>query len=293
MCLNPNYAIYFKNKDPKKPGKMKFLPIRPETNYRLLKEKYQDNLISLPCGQCEECRKDYATQWAIRCALEASKYEHNWFITLTYDNHHYRDLNKEDIQEFFYKLDGKKHTKRNYKYWLAGEYGNLSKRAHYHLILFNYDIKATPLAKSQLGNTIWKSDLISKAWGKGYVEIQEAGDNAMAYCAKYATKTAKEVGFKPMMSKGLGLSELERNRAFINKYGYIQGQAGKKYKIPRYYFKKFFDKGAQKLKEKQIAKGKRKTAENARYNHLEIALLNKAKELSQVKGRRAKVWSKK
>lgn len=290
MCTRPNYAIYFKNKDPKKPGYMKFLPIRMETNYRQLKEKYQNNLISLPCGQCEECRKDYATQWAIRSALEASKYEKNWFITLTYDNVHYRDLNKDDIQEFFFNLDGRrKDKKRNYKYWLAGEYGPLTKRAHYHMILFNYDIQARPIAKTPTGNTIFESELINKAWGKGYVAIEEAGDNAMAYCAKYATKTALDVGFRPMMSKGLGLSVLEENRAFINKYGYIQGQAGKKYKIPRYYFKKFFDNGALQRKEKQIKKGQRKTAERARYNNLEISLIQTEKELNEQRGRRSKV----
>lgn len=287
MCLCPNYAIYIPNKDPNVAGYLKFINIRLENNFRNLKEKYQDNLISLPCGCCEECRRDYATQWAVRCALEASKYEHNWFITLTYDNAHYRDLNKEDIQQFFENLSG--HKKREYKYWLAGEYGPTTKRAHYHMILMNYDIKAKPIARNAMGNTIFESEIISKAWGKGYVEIQEAGTNAMAYCAKYATKNAKDVDFRPMMSKGIGLSELENKQDFINKYGYIQGKNGKKYKIPRYYFKKIQTEAARSLKEKQIEKAKARTARNARYNHLELYLDEQATYINKTKGRRAKV----
>lgn len=46
--------------------------------------KYQ----RIPCGKCIGCRLDYSKNWATRCVLEASQWEHNWFITLTYDEDH-------------------------------------------------------------------------------------------------------------------------------------------------------------------------------------------------------------
>lgn len=287
MCTSPNYAIYIKKKSGETPY-LKFINLNPEDNYRNLKQKYGETLLSLPCGKCEQCKKDYATQWATRIALESQKYKDNWFITLTYNNAHYKDLNKEDIEEFFNNLAGG-HKKRSFKYWLAGEYGPTTKRAHYHLILMNYDIKPIPLAKSPLGNQIYESEKITKAWGKGYVEIQEAGNNAAAYCAKYAAKSVSEGKFRPMMSKGLALEELITKQDFINKYGYIQGENGKKYKIPRYYFKKITTEAAAALKEKQNKKAKQKTAEKARYRHLEYSLLEEEANLEASKGRRAKV----
>lgn len=287
MCTRPNYALYIKNQDPNEKGYLKFINLHPEDNYRSLKAKYGENLLSLPCGQCEECKKDYSKTWAIRCALEAAKYTNNWFITLTYDNAHYRNLNKDDIREFLDNLSQKK--AKEFKYWLAGEYGPKTGRAHYHMILINYDIKPKPITKSEYGNTIYESEIINKAWGKGYCEIQEAGNNAMAYCAKYASKSGKEFNFKPMMSKGLGLEALKENQEFINKYGYIQGQNGQFYKIPRYYFKKITTPEAAELKEKQIQKAKRKTAEMARNNHLELTLIENEKIAESRKKGRAKI----
>ena len=153
----------------------------------------------------------------------------------------------------------------------------------------NYDIKGKPIAKSKYGNPIFESELITKAWGKGFVEIQEAGNGAMAYVAKYAVKGAKMFGFKPMMSKGIGLSELIEKQDFINKYGYIQGKNGKKWKIPRYYFKKILTEEAKKLKKRQKAKARQKTAEHCRTRHLEYYLLEQQDLLNKQKGRRNKV----
>lgn len=42
--------------------------------------------LSLPCGQCIGCRLEYSRQWAVRCVHEASLYESNCFITLTYND---------------------------------------------------------------------------------------------------------------------------------------------------------------------------------------------------------------
>ena len=42
----------------------------------------------VPCGKCPMCLQARAREWSLRCMQEASQYEHNCFITLTYDNEH-------------------------------------------------------------------------------------------------------------------------------------------------------------------------------------------------------------
>lgn len=50
---------------------------------------YKDpELLTIPCGNCIACRLQYSREWANRCMLESTYYEHNYFITLTYDYHH-------------------------------------------------------------------------------------------------------------------------------------------------------------------------------------------------------------
>lgn len=42
--------------------------------------------VVIPCGKCVGCLSDRSKAWAVRCIHEASLYEKNCFITLTYDN---------------------------------------------------------------------------------------------------------------------------------------------------------------------------------------------------------------
>lgn len=44
--------------------------------------------IQLPCGQCFGCRLERSRQWAVRCTHEKQLWEHNCFITLTYNDEH-------------------------------------------------------------------------------------------------------------------------------------------------------------------------------------------------------------
>jgi hypothetical protein len=47
--------------------------------------------IDVPCGQCIGCRLERSRQWAMRCVHEASLYDDNCFITLTYGNESLED----------------------------------------------------------------------------------------------------------------------------------------------------------------------------------------------------------
>ncbi len=46
---------------------------------------YEDKPQTIGCGQCSGCRLKKSGEWALRCMHEASLYEYNTFITLTFD----------------------------------------------------------------------------------------------------------------------------------------------------------------------------------------------------------------
>lgn len=63
--------------------------------------------VTVPCGQCIGCRLEYSRKWAIRCTHEASLYDRNCFITLTYDDRsvmYDKNLHLEHLQKFFKRL---------------------------------------------------------------------------------------------------------------------------------------------------------------------------------------------
>ena len=57
--------------------------------------------MAVPCGRCIGCRVERSRQWALRCVHEASLYEENCFVTLTFNDHYLynwssRNLHLED-----------------------------------------------------------------------------------------------------------------------------------------------------------------------------------------------------
>lgn len=63
--------------------------------------------VNIPCGQCIGCRLERSRQWAMRCLHEASLYENNCFITLTYNDKNLPSdwsLQKRDYQLFMKNL---------------------------------------------------------------------------------------------------------------------------------------------------------------------------------------------
>ena len=83
-----------------------------------IKDGYEDMPVELPCGQCMGCRLEHSRQWAIRMMHEASQYENNCFITLTYDNEHLPpdgSLQLSHFQDFFKRFRKKFVPKCPYK----------------------------------------------------------------------------------------------------------------------------------------------------------------------------------
>ena len=142
------------------------------------------------CGQCLGCRLDRSRDWASRIVHEASMYDDNCFITLTYDEEHLPSdgsLNKKHFQDFMKRLR-KKFPERRIRYYHCGEYGEKLDRPHYHACLFNFDFRDKEFFNERDGNTLFSSEILEKVWGRGFCTIGELTFQSAAYCARYVTK---------------------------------------------------------------------------------------------------------
>lgn len=150
--------------------------------------------IQIPCRKCIGCRIDYSLSWATRMVLESKSHQENCFITLTYNNENLpknMSLIKKDVQLFIKRLRKTLNSKK-ILYYGVGEYGENTKRPHYHLCIFGHnftDTDDTPVAKnSHAGTKVYKSKSLEKIWGKGHTSVGEFNEKTAAYCARYVTK---------------------------------------------------------------------------------------------------------
>jgi len=179
-CFKPLTAYQSLYKDPKTgKGRITFEPY--VTGFRE---------IQLPCGQCIGCRLEKSRQWAIRCLHEASLYDQNCFLTLTYDDAHLPDDNslvKSHFQKFMKRLR-KKYGNTRIRFFHCGEYGERFARPHYHACLFNFDFPDKLVWKDSRENKLYVSPTLNKIWGKGYCIIGDVTFESAAYVARYITK---------------------------------------------------------------------------------------------------------
>lgn len=143
--------------------------------------------LTLPCGRCRGCRLERSRQWAVRCMHEASLYEHNSFITLTYDDAHLPadlSLNHKHFQLFMKRL--RKRFGSNIRYYMCGEYGSQLLRPHYHAILFNHSFNDLTLwKKSGSGEPLFRSKILESLWTYGFSSIGSVTFESAAYVARY------------------------------------------------------------------------------------------------------------
>ncbi|WNK14301.1 MAG: replication initiator protein [Microvirus sp.] len=150
--------------------------------------------LDLPCGQCVGCRLERSRQWAMRCVHEASLYERNCFVTLTYDDEHLPSgstLVYRDFQLFMKRL--RKEFPRmpddGIRFFMCGEYGEDTQRPHYHVCLFNFDFDDRLYFKlSGAGKKLYRSAMLERLWPLGYAGIGTLNFESAAYCARYILK---------------------------------------------------------------------------------------------------------
>lgn len=140
------------------------------------------------CGQCMSCRINKRDEWALRMVLESYNHPANVFVTLTYNRENYPidgSLNKDHIQKFMKRLRKRLHP-RKIRYFMCGEYGDRTGRAHYHAVLFNCSVDdEQEIQKS------WS--LMNRDSGEyeelGFIKVSEFSHDTARYTAKYCTKS--------------------------------------------------------------------------------------------------------
>ena len=253
-CNHPLYALDLGVKENGKRN-IKILPRRVDmSSLKQLEARYgSGSVLPLPCGKCLGCKLSKAREWSVRCVLEASLYDENCFITLTYDDAHLpkdQKLHRKDLQDFFKRL----RKKYDIRYFGCGEYGGTTKRPHYHAIIFGYFPKDWKLGSSRE---------LSELWPFGFNYVGEVNFESCNYVARYTTKKVfKDVeGEFICMSThpGIGAGWLQEHfNIFEHDAIYGRFGSGKVSNIPRYFEKlyEFVDPVKLKsLKDHRIDKG--------------------------------------
>lgn len=152
--------------------------------------------LSLPCGNCIGCKSARASMWAQRCTHEASQWENNIFVTLTYDDNHlpwHGYLEPTHLTLFFKRLrqrvtrDPKRFRtdpRRSPRYFACGEYGDTTGRAHYHAIIFNLECTD----RHTVGKDLYASDTLRELWPHGDHKYGSFTAGAANYIAQYTLK---------------------------------------------------------------------------------------------------------
>lgn len=159
------------------------------------------DMIQVPCGKCIGCRIDYSRSWADRMTYHVfGKEDSSWFITLTYNDefldtqpfnslYGVSSLNYDHMTEFIKKLRNK-YRDCQIDYYYAGEYGDLSFRPHFHMILYNCPLDDLCYFKcNNNGDPIYTSDILNTLWdNKGFITVSPFSWHGAAYTASYVEK---------------------------------------------------------------------------------------------------------
>lgn len=222
--------------------------------------------IPLPCGKCFNCQKSKVSAWSFRLSKEAERCTSAFFVTLTYNTsfvplspHGFMTLCKQDLQNFFKRLRKTQETKL--KYYACGEYGTKSNRPHYHIILFNCELKNLVSPKevvaveSGLIELNGQTPMTCPKWPQGQITIGQLTDASAAYTLKYINKGRWRPKHQnddrqrefPLMSKKLGDNYLtpqmvKWHKEDPNNRLHVPLKGGKKAVMPRYYRDKIYNK---------------------------------------------------
>lgn len=162
--------------------------------------------MAFVCGQCLPCRVKRRKVWAHRIMLESVCHSSNSFLTLTYSDEFLPRIYMSDspvpvptlaavhLRNFLKRLRRKVEPLK-FRFFAVGEYGDMSWRPHYHLIIFgmpscqNTMTKRNPITKEpDWENCCDNCRLVGKTWGKGHVYLGAVNKDTSEYVAKYTIK---------------------------------------------------------------------------------------------------------
>lgn len=203
---------------------------------------------TVPCGKCPACLARFRADWVKRLEIEHKYSKSADWVTLTYNEKNYPEngkISKRDIQLFFKVLRKKSETK--IKYFAVGEYGENTKRPHYHIVIFNVS-----------GNSNERFKAIDSSWDKGFIKIGDVSIKSIKYTLKYMLKSFKEESseLKPfrLMSKSIGIGYVDNLKDWHKNditRNFIVVENGAKNRLPRYLRDKIYTKREKEFQNKR------------------------------------------
>lgn len=183
-----------------------------------------NKVYKVPCNECDECLLARSKRKAAQMMIE--NYDRkdesgSWFITLTYDDNHipYNEVWKDgkmiSVEEslppkdpylYEFKKDRKKcikpfidnlsyYAKKNYRdeklmWFYSAEYGGVTKRPHFHMIVFGLHIPITELKfyEQRDGYILYEWTKGAEIWENGFVTVGNFTPETAAYVAGYVLK---------------------------------------------------------------------------------------------------------
>lgn len=206
-------------------------------------------LIPVPCGKCPPCLFRRVNSWVFRLLQEDKVSSSAVFATLTYAIHSvpissngWPTLRPEDFRLYIKRL--RKACKGvTIRYYVAGEYGTINGRPHYHAIIFN-----VPPDRLNLITDCWSLNGVSI----GGVHVGNVSGDSIAYTLKYLDKGAwfpkhrrddrypefarnsKNLGASYLTPEIVGFHRADPSRLFCSLH------EGHRVAMPRYYKRKIF-----------------------------------------------------
>lgn len=234
-CNRPVPAYYSAELNPS--GK-RGLTFNPKFAYTGPIKNYRDPLY-VPCGKCTGCKADSSLMWSIRSYHESTLHSQNCFLTLTYDDDHLPadgKISKDELQRFIKRL--RKHQSKFFeekiRYVACGEYGGLTRRPHYHAIIFGRDWLEQ---KVPLNDQLYTAPDLVNIWGNGHVSIAPVTMASICYVCGYVTKKMDDPDTFALRSSrpGIGHDWIDR---FLGDAVRSDGKVvieGREYPVPKRY----------------------------------------------------------
>lgn len=226
----------------------------------------------VPCGKCLPCQKKRRSDWSFRLQQEYMYSDSALFITLTYNDLNiprtkegYQTLYKKDLQNYIKRLRNDhvsyvskqlqipkkevKNVSKPIRYYAVGEYGSKTRRPHYHILLFNYEIANLSPISLQWKNTKNNTKM-------GHVDIGTVSQASIDYVTKYMFKPLgrKDKRVKPfsLMSKKpiIGHAYLEKFGAWHiqNEQLQVRDLNGNIRRLPKAFLRRLFTNKEDRLK---------------------------------------------
>lgn len=148
------------------------------------------------------CRYNGRRIWTTRLMLEGMEHPHNSFVTLTYSPENYPEDGFVSIRhaQLFLKRLREREAPSRCRYFLVGEYGDVTRRGHYHAVLFNVDPTQHVSRRCSCS--------ICLAWtieGKqiGHVHVGELTRQSAQYVASYVVQDVSREESETFRARGI------------------------------------------------------------------------------------------